>query len=85
MKFLSLYIITPHIITTHNESCFNNTLQYVYNLFCQLACDRACDGCSGDGPDMCTKCADGHKLKDNICVSEYWGLVEIFFMYWESG
>lgn len=34
------------------------------------ACDQACDGCHGDGPDMCTKCATGYVLHDNICTGK---------------
>ncbi|RWS13297.1 cysteine-rich with EGF-like domain protein 2 [Dinothrombium tinctorium] len=32
-------------------------------------CDKACDGCNGDGPDNCKKCAVGFVKKDNICVN----------------
>ena len=32
------------------------------------ACDKSCDGCTGDGPDLCLKCASGHHLEDGICV-----------------
>lgn len=32
------------------------------------ACDRACESCEGDGPDMCTRCAQGYTLQDNVCV-----------------
>ena len=35
------------------------------------ACDRACESCEGDGPDMCTKCAQGYTLQDNVCVGTY--------------
>jgi hypothetical protein len=39
---------------------------------CLIAvCDRACESCQGDGPDMCDKCAEGYALKDNICVGMY--------------
>ncbi|XP_026477458.1 cysteine-rich with EGF-like domain protein 2 [Ctenocephalides felis] len=46
-----------------NEFCVNNE-----GSFSCLSCDKACKGCSGDGPDMCEKCAEGYELKDNICV-----------------
>lgn len=36
-----------------------------------LDCDRSCNGCDGDGPDMCKKCADGYSLKDGKCQGEY--------------
>lgn len=48
-----------------NEFCVNNE-----GSFSCLACDQACDTCTGDGPDMCEKCASGFVLKDNICVNE---------------
>lgn len=35
------------------------------------ACDRACESCQGDGPDMCDKCAEGYIMKDNVCVGAY--------------
>lgn len=35
-----------------------------------LDCDSACNGCNGDGPDMCIKCADDHEKKDNVCISK---------------
>ena len=34
-----------------------------------IDCDKACNGCNGDGPDMCIQCAEGHHKKDNICIS----------------
>jgi len=34
------------------------------------ACDKACNGCSGDGPDMCIKCTEGYNKKDNLCISK---------------
>ncbi|XP_018578048.1 cysteine-rich with EGF-like domain protein 2 [Anoplophora glabripennis] len=33
-----------------------------------LDCDKACAGCSGDGPDMCVHCASGYYKKDNMCT-----------------
>ncbi|XP_014216889.1 cysteine-rich with EGF-like domain protein 2 [Copidosoma floridanum] len=58
------------------DECYENKTSCPENNFCIntegnytcLACDRACNGCFGDGPDMCTKCADGYEQKDNICV-----------------
>jgi len=35
------------------------------------ACDRACESCEGDGPDMCSRCAQGYTLQDNVCVGTY--------------
>jgi len=48
-----------------NEFCVNNDGSYTC-----LACDRACGSCEGDGPDMCTGCAQGYTLQDNVCVDE---------------
>lgn len=48
-----------------NEFCINND-----GSFSCLACDQSCDGCHGDGPDMCTKCAAGYSLKDGLCVGK---------------
>nr|XP_019560118.2 cysteine-rich with EGF-like domain protein 2 isoform X1 [Aedes albopictus]XP_019560126.2 cysteine-rich with EGF-like domain protein 2 isoform X1 [Aedes albopictus] len=33
-----------------------------------LECDKSCDGCDGDGPDMCKECADGFELRDGLCT-----------------
>lgn len=33
-----------------------------------LDCDRSCAGCTGDGPDMCIRCANGFMKVDNMCV-----------------
>ncbi|KAK9751881.1 TLR4 regulator and MIR-interacting MSAP [Popillia japonica] len=33
-----------------------------------LECDRSCAGCTGDGPDMCIKCAKGYTLMGNMCI-----------------
>ncbi|PNF21193.1 hypothetical protein B7P43_G05107 [Cryptotermes secundus] len=46
-----------------NEFCVNNDGSYTC-----LVCDRACESCQSDGPDMCDKCAEGYTLKDNVCV-----------------
>ncbi|KAI4478688.1 hypothetical protein M0804_011716 [Polistes exclamans] len=53
-----------------DESCPGN--QFCVNKeggFTCLGCDKACNGCTGDGPDMCIKCADGHHKKDNLCIN----------------
>ncbi|XP_030380532.1 cysteine-rich with EGF-like domain protein 2 isoform X2 [Scaptodrosophila lebanonensis] len=44
------------------QFCVNNEGSYTC-----LECDRSCNGCDGDGPDMCRQCADGYKLKDGKC------------------
>lgn len=46
-----------------NEFCVNNDGSYSC-----LKCDQSCQGCHGDGPDMCVKCAAGHHLKDGLCT-----------------
>ncbi|GAB0095505.1 cysteine-rich with EGF-like domain protein 2 [Sergentomyia squamirostris] len=33
-----------------------------------INCDRSCNGCSGDGPDLCNTCADGYELRDGLCT-----------------
>ncbi|XP_039297536.1 cysteine-rich with EGF-like domain protein 2 isoform X1 [Nilaparvata lugens] len=48
---------------SNQQFCINKEGSYTC-----LACDPACDGCNGDGPDMCTRCAQGFILKDNLCV-----------------
>lgn len=51
-------------ICGENTFCVNTEGSY----FC-YECDRACDGCHGDGPDMCLRCATGYKLENNNCVA----------------
>lgn len=48
---------------TKQQFCVNNEGSYEC-----LECDKSCDGCDGDGPDMCKKCASGFELRDNMCV-----------------
>lgn len=45
--------------------CVNNEGSYAC-----LYCDKSCDGCSGDGPDMCEKCAEGYELRDGMCAGK---------------
>lgn len=33
-------------------------------------CDKACEACYGDGPDLCRKCAKGYTKKGEICARE---------------
>lgn len=47
-----------------NTFCVNTEGSY----FC-YECDRACDGCHGDGPDMCIKCGKGYKMENENCVA----------------
>jgi hypothetical protein len=32
-------------------------------------CDKSCDGCNGDGPDFCLKCATDFEMKEGVCTS----------------
>jgi len=48
-----------------NTFCVNTEGSYLC-----YDCDKSCDGCHGDGPDMCTRCAEDYKLEGNVCVSE---------------
>lgn len=51
-------------ICSGNEFCVNTEGSYKC-----MQCDPACNGCHGDGPDMCLNCAEGYKLHDNICIN----------------
>jgi hypothetical protein len=48
-----------------NQFCINNE-----GSFSCLECDKSCLGCTGDGPDMCDKCADGYELRDGMCTGK---------------
>ncbi|XP_058818297.1 cysteine-rich with EGF-like domain protein 2 isoform X2 [Topomyia yanbarensis] len=54
--------ITANTCTKH-QFCVNNE-----GSFSCLECDKSCDGCDGDGPDMCKSCADGFELRDGMCT-----------------
>lgn len=41
------------------------------NLLFFTECDRACEGCTGDGPDLCYKCADGYELRNGLCTGRF--------------
>jgi hypothetical protein len=67
------FILHP---VTHKKSrvIHTGTIIAIRNLkvVCLVAvCDRACQSCQGDGPDMCDKCAEGYTLKDNVCEGMY--------------
>ena len=49
----------------NDKFCVNNDGSYRC-----VTCDKACDGCDADGPDNCLKCAEGYKLKKNVCVAD---------------
>lgn len=46
-----------------NEFCLNSL-----GSFKCVGCDKSCDGCHGDGPDMCTKCAKEYSMKGEFCI-----------------
>lgn len=50
-----------------NEFCVNNE-----GSFTCLLCDKACEGCTGDGPDNCNKCGEGYIMDKEkmMCVDE---------------
>ncbi|XP_055389428.1 cysteine-rich with EGF-like domain protein 2 [Condylostylus longicornis] len=52
----------PKVCTT-DQFCVNNEGSYSC-----LECDRSCKGCTGDGPDMCMKCAENYSLRDGKCI-----------------
>lgn len=49
-----------------SQFCVNNEGSYSC-----LECDKSCDGCEGDGPDLCKKCADGYELRDGLCLGKF--------------
>lgn len=57
-------------IRSGNKICGDNTfcVNTEGSYFC-YECDRACNGCHGDGPDMCLKCAKGYNLDRGNCVA----------------
>lgn len=48
-----------------NQFCVNNDGSYSC-----LDCDRACNGCDGDGPDNCFSCSKGYFMNEQMCVDE---------------
>lgn len=61
------------------DECIMNEKTCHRNQFCVntdgsfkcLECDKSCQGCEGDGPDLCIKCADGYELKDGLCTGNF--------------
>ncbi|XP_035714340.1 protein disulfide isomerase Creld1 isoform X2 [Folsomia candida] len=57
------------------NECLSEQRKCKNTEFCQnmegsyscLACDFACNGCFGDGPDMCETCAEGYTRQGKIC------------------
>lgn len=46
-----------------DEFCLNSLGSYKCSK-----CDKSCNGCHGDGPDMCSKCAVDYSKKGEFCV-----------------
>lgn len=45
---------------------------YLWILFFNyLECDKTCEECNGDGPDMCLKCAEGYVYQDPVCIGKF--------------
>lgn len=53
----------PVDICTKDQFCVNSEGSYSC-----LECDRSCNGCTGDGPDLCKKCTDGFEIRDGMCM-----------------
>lgn len=50
---------------TKNQFCLNSIGSYMC-----APCDKSCDGCHGDGPDMCRRCAKGYSKKGEFCAPD---------------
>lgn len=48
-----------------DEFCMNSIGSYACTK-----CDKSCNGCHGDGPDMCRKCAKEYSKKGDFCVAD---------------
>ncbi|XP_055906384.1 cysteine-rich with EGF-like domain protein 2-A [Eupeodes corollae] len=57
-------LVTRNICTA-KQFCVNNDGSYSC-----LECDRSCQGCDGDGPDMCKACAEGYTLIEGKCTDD---------------
>jgi hypothetical protein len=40
-------------------------------IFFTTECDKSCNGCFGDGPDMCETCASDFVMRDKLCIGEF--------------
>ncbi|CAL1276430.1 unnamed protein product [Larinioides sclopetarius] len=54
--------MSPHPCK-HGTFCVNTIGSYRC-----VECDKSCDGCKGDGPDMCEKCAKGYTFQEPLCI-----------------
>lgn len=65
-----------------NQWCVNNEGSYEC-----LACDAACAGCTGDGPDLCIRCGEGYEVSGEMCVDAHgegrrrWVIVTRYLTY----
>ncbi|XP_031769622.2 cysteine-rich with EGF-like domain protein 2 isoform X2 [Galleria mellonella] len=50
---------------TKDQFCLNSI-----GSFACMNCDKSCNGCHGDGPDMCRKCAKGYSKKGEFCIAD---------------
>ncbi|XP_068628661.1 cysteine-rich with EGF-like domain protein 2 isoform X2 [Battus philenor] len=50
---------------TKDQFCVNSLGSYAC-----ITCDKSCQGCHGDGPDMCRKCAKGYSKKGEFCIAD---------------
>ncbi|KPJ19962.1 Cysteine-rich with EGF-like domain protein 2 [Papilio machaon] len=48
-----------------DQFCVNSLGSYAC-----MACDKSCEGCHGDGPDLCRKCAKGYSKKGELCIAD---------------
>ncbi|XP_065311314.1 cysteine-rich with EGF-like domain protein 2 isoform X6 [Dermacentor albipictus] len=73
------YVMNEELGCVDIDECIESTEDLCAkerNTFCAntpgsykcMMCDFACDGCTGDGPDHCVKCAKSYVLKDKTCI-----------------
>jgi len=64
-----LILALVNLIVIGNDA-INVSKLWTLTWFQIPGCDKSCDGCYGDGPDMCEKCAAGYILIDKLCIGE---------------
>lgn len=55
-------------ISDKNKNFMSKLFEFYTYIYFISECDRACEGCTGDGPDLCDKCAEGYELRDGMCT-----------------